>query len=111
MSFVKHTMEGFDIGDKLLEREGAAEIRHFIDKTRQLTVTVSRDPTRHGLLYHLSIAHPTRLPRWDELKYAREHLLPLGKDFMMLLPQSKDYVNLHNYCFHLWETPVEWGIR
>ena len=53
---------------------------------------------------HLSIAHPTRLPTWDEVFQARYSLLPLGKFFVMVLPPRQYYVNDHKFCFHLWET-------
>lgn len=54
-------------------------------------------------LYHLSIFHPNRYPTWDEIKEARERLLPLSKHFAMIFPRPQDYVNIHNNCFHLWE--------
>lgn len=57
-------------------------------------------PLRH----HLSIAHPTRYPTWDEIADAREALLPKELTFAQILPASWDfYVNQHPNCFHLWE--------
>jgi hypothetical protein len=65
----------------------------------ECSVFVSVDDDR----YHLSIAHPSRYPTWDEIKEARENLLPIGKWFSMLLPPPQHYVNFHRNCFHLWE--------
>lgn len=61
--------------------------------------------------WHLSIAHPRRLPTWDELRDARYRFVPDAVVMAMLLPPKADYVNYHLYCFHLWEIRGEeaWG--
>jgi hypothetical protein len=56
-----------------------------------------------GTGWHLSISCPHRLPTWDELKAARYRFLPKDKTFAMLLPPAEEYVNLHEFCFHLYE--------
>ena len=53
--------------------------------------------------WHLSIAHPKRLPTWDEVKEVRYLLIPDKIRMALILPPKKEYVNVHNYCFHLWE--------
>ena len=58
-------------------------------------------------LWHLSISHRERYPTWDEIKEAREEFLPMDKTFAMFFPPSKEYVNIHPNCFHLWETEGE----
>lgn len=57
--------------------------------------------------WHLSIAHQTRYPSWDEIKEARYRLLPEDVTMAMLLPPKGHYVNLHENCFHLHEIPNE----
>lgn len=52
---------------------------------------------------HLSISHPDRHPTWDEMKQARYELLPDNIDMAMYLPASKEYVNIHNHCFHWYQ--------
>lgn len=52
---------------------------------------------------HLSLAHPRRLPTWDEVKRVRYELLPANRTFAMLLPPREQYVNAHEFCFHLVE--------
>jgi hypothetical protein len=61
----------------------------------------------HG--WHLSISCPHRYPTWDEIFHARYDLLPDNITVAMLLPPSKEYVNLHRNCFHLHQIPDEEG--
>lgn len=61
------------------------------------------DHTRHRT--HLSISCQFRLPTWDEVKDARYSLMGLGLQVAMMLPPSNEYINVHNYCFHLYEIP------
>jgi len=56
----------------------------------------------HGKI-HLSIAHPDRLPTWQEVKEARELLIDDNITVGMILPPKAEYVNIHEFCFHLWE--------
>ena len=50
---------------------------------------------------HMSIAHPTRYPTWDEVADARYALIPDDVTMAMVLPPSSQYVNLYPNCFHL----------
>jgi hypothetical protein len=50
---------------------------------------------------HFSISHPSRYPTWDEIAAARYALLPRLRDCAMVLPPEEDYVNLHEFCFHV----------
>ncbi|NMP21874.1 DUF7694 domain-containing protein [Sulfobacillus harzensis] len=51
--------------------------------------------------WHLSISHPTRYPTWDEVAQARYALGPADQNVVMHLPPEREYVNLHDFCFHL----------
>lgn len=53
---------------------------------------------------HMSISHPTRYPTWDEIKEARYKFVPDNKFMVMVLPPKANYVNVHPFCFHLWES-------
>jgi hypothetical protein len=57
--------------------------------------------TQPGNMLHLSIAHPERYPSWDEVAKARYELLPENITVAMLLPPKSEYINFHNFCFHL----------
>jgi len=59
--------------------------------------------TRERDHWHLSIAHKTRYPTWDEIAEARYRLLPDTITAALLLPPKKDYVNFHENCFQLHE--------
>jgi hypothetical protein len=80
-------------------------------RAERLAVVVSRDATRHGVLLHASMSHPSRMPSWDLMHTLRDVLYPDDVDVMMLLPRREDYVNLHPYCLHLWQAPDAWLIR
>ena len=55
-----------------------------------------------GKYKHLSIAHPNRLPSWEEIKFFKEK--NFGDNFVIqILPDKSRYVNIHNFCFHLWQ--------
>jgi hypothetical protein len=53
--------------------------------------------------WHLSIAHPSRYPTWDEIAEARYRLIPDAAVMALILPPIGEYVNLHANCFHLYE--------
>lgn len=69
------------------------------------TILVGREPVPNngGLRWHLSIAHPFRLPTWSEIKQARAELLPVDLHFCQPMPPAKYWINAHEYCLHLWE--------
>ena len=75
------------------------KIRQGIYKIGECSIIVSKDNGK----WHLSIAHPTRFPTWDEIKKARYDILPDEMTVAMILPPQNEYVNIHSNCFHLWE--------
>lgn len=87
---------------------GVPVVAHKMGSCR---VLVSQDPVvERGielLRWHLSISHPTRYPKWDEIKEARYKFLPTGITVAMILPPPSEYVNIHKNCFHLHEIPNE----
>jgi hypothetical protein len=75
-----------------------------------MRVIASLDDTPHGRLLHVSISYASRDPSWEDIKQVRSAFFPDDVDTMMLLPKAADYVNLHEHAFHVWQTPVEWGV-
>jgi len=65
----------------------------------ELSVIITLDDN----MVHLSIAHPERLPTYEELKGARYAFLDPDKTFGQLFVPKKFWVNKHPYCLHLWE--------
>lgn len=81
------------------------------DGPNGVKVIVSLDRTpKWGPLLHASISHRRRDPYWHEIKAMRETFFPADIDAMMVLPKAEDYVNVHEHCFHLWQTPQSWGL-
>lgn len=69
------------------------------------------NPQQGGKLLHLSVSYANKLPTWDDLRLVRAGFFRDDIDAMMVMPQEKDYINTHQFTFHLWEIPKEWGIR
>jgi hypothetical protein len=65
----------------------------------ECAVIVGRHPSSGW--WHLSISTKTRLPSWEEVRDARYSLLPDRLTFAMLLPPRDEYLNVHDYTFHL----------
>ena len=51
--------------------------------------------------WHMSVSCRARYPTWDEIAHLRYQLLPGDITMAMLLPPMAEYVNLHDFCFHL----------
>lgn len=74
-----------------------------------LTLICGKEPCGpdRQLRWHLSIAHHKRYPTWDEIRDARYELIPDDVMVAMFLPPRTEYVNVHAYCFHLFEVEAE----
>lgn len=58
--------------------------------------------------WHLSVSREDRLPTWQELRDARYALVPDEATMALLLPPKAEYVNLHEFCFQMYEIPAEY---
>ena len=78
-----------------------------IFRAASLTVLLADEDTKEYAetgRWHLSISHPLRYPKWDEIVDARYTLVPDHLTMMMYLPPMSEYVNVHKNCFHLHES-------
>lgn len=50
---------------------------------------------------HMSLAHPERLPSWNELRDTKRWVLGARVKAVMVLPEETEYVNIHPFCLHL----------
>lgn len=76
----------------------------------EVHIFLSQDKTpKWGWLKHISISCQYRYPTWEEILEAKEHFFG-DMDTMMIIPKKADYVNVHPNCFHIWQTPQEWGL-
>jgi len=78
------------------------EYREGTFKMGRCTVMVSIDAGR----WHLSISTPTAQPSYKEMKQARYRFIPDKVVMAQLFPSKDDFVNLHEFCHHLFEIEV-----
>lgn len=45
---------------------------------------------------------PSRCPTWEEMCYIKDLFWNDDQEVMQFHPRKQDYVNLHEYCLHLW---------
>lgn len=95
--------EPLPVGMIVLIQQGRLEPGTRLYSMGQCSILVS-PPIDPAWGWHLSIAHPTRYPAWDEVAKARYELLPTDVNFDMPLPRTEDYVSIHANCFHVWES-------
>ena len=69
------------------------------------------DTPKWGKLKHVSISRPDCYPTWDEILSVKLKLFGDRIDAMMIIPKREDYINIHENCFHLWETPESWDLQ
>jgi hypothetical protein len=50
-----------------------------------------------------------RCPTWEEMCYVKKLFWSDDQAVMQLHVPSKEHVNQHNYCLHLWR-PLDWEI-
>lgn len=51
---------------------------------------------------HVSVSRSDRLPNWDELSLVKKVFIGEDRAAVHVLPKASDYVNLHEFCLHLW---------
>jgi hypothetical protein len=89
---------------------GEPTVMHVYQAKGGLRVIASQDTTQHGLLRHVSLSYAKHNPSWKDIKLVRRAFFRSDQDAMMVLPTADFYVNVHEHCFHIWETPVKWGV-
>ncbi len=68
-----------------------------------LTVFVTRSRELDGRRWvHVSVAHPTRMPKYRELCSVKSWALGDAVKAVEVHAPSREHVNLHVYCRHLW---------
>ena len=75
------------------------------------TLLISIDNTIHGRLLHFSLSSPQELPPWDLITGIKRRLFPPDVAAVMHLPEEASYVNVHEYCLHVWQLPVKWDTQ
>lgn len=57
-------------------------------------------------MWHLSISTPECSPSYKEIKEARYRYLPDNIYMAQIFPPTKEFVNLHPHCHHLYQIDV-----
>jgi hypothetical protein len=88
-------------------RDGALSIQRFevdLSDGTGYSVLLGREPL-HDMQprWHLSIAHTRRLPEWRHIAELAHELRP-GVVFVLGIPPKSWWINVHEFCLHLWET-------
>lgn len=55
---------------------------------------------------HVSVSREDRPPNWSELERVRKWFWREDETVMQLHVPSKEHVNVHDFCLHLWR-PIE----
>lgn len=93
--------------EELLLQVGALHAERWL--VGGCTVMLARERYKGEYRWHLSIAHPSRHPTWDEMKVAVYELPALelkpGRTMAQLLGKVEDgqWVNRHEHTFHWFE--------
>lgn len=77
--------------------DGACYVHRGLSLSAIVSFALEDDGKRWA---HLSIASPHALPSWDRLRECKDLFLG-DRKAIMVLPQKADYVNIHEYCLHL----------
>ena len=59
---------------------------------------------------HVSVSFPKRCPTWDEMCVAKDVFWKDDEVCYQLHPARAEYVNIHNYCLHIWR-PKDGNIK
>ena len=74
----------------------------WLNAKRKQSVIVSLAREQDGRTWlHASIAHPRRMPSYDDLAYLKRHWIGDDRKAIMVLPATTEHVNIHNFALHL----------
>lgn len=80
----------------------AQDGQRWIHPTRRLSLIWSVEEHDGRLWLHVSIASPDRLPRWDELKAAKEWIAGTERYAYQVIPPRSRHVNIHANALHVY---------
>lgn len=88
-----------DIG--VLPIEGTGHV--FRNTLSGMAVITSEDTMEDGKKYlHVSCSFADHLPTWDDLKMVKETFIGDDRVAYQVFPRKEEYVNVMQYCLHLW---------
>ena len=95
--------------------ESTKRSKAFVDarayRAGPLGIIASIDKTKHGHLMHLSVSHKDKLPSWSTMITVKRLFFHEDVAAMMPMPEEEVYVNVHEFCLHIWQLPEKWGLK
>lgn len=77
--------------------------RRYVHAASPFTSVIATRAEHDGQEWlHASIAHPDRMPTWEELKAVKVALIGAARFAYLVFPPAWQYVNQHPYALHLW---------
>lgn len=55
---------------------------------------------------HVSVSAAVRCPTWEEMCFVKRLFFRSDECVVQFHPPESEYVNLHEYCLHLWHCPT-----
>lgn len=81
--------------------------RRWVHAITELSVILSAAAQSDGRVWlHVSVAHQSRMPSWQELVDVKEWLFGFDRYAAQIVPPRSEYVNKHPFCLHLF-TPAD----
>jgi hypothetical protein len=68
------------------------------------------DTGKWGPLLHVSMSYRDHDPTWDEIKQVKALFFPPDVGAAMIIPRPELYVNVHRFCYHVWQMPEDWNL-
>ena len=62
-----------------------------------------------GTWQHVSVSLENRCPNWREMCHVKSLFWDDDEECIQFHPKKSDYVNLHEYCLHIWKPPIDIG--
>ncbi len=56
---------------------------------------------------HVSVSLKNRCPNWREMCLVKNLFWNDDEECIQFHPKESEYINLHNYCLHIWKPPIE----
>jgi hypothetical protein len=63
---------------------------------------MSVDVYKDGVWWHVSVAHPRKIPPWSFVVEVKELFMGPETSAMHLVPPRSKWLNVHPKCLHLW---------
>lgn len=102
----KYKVEDFNIKFSELKEQQGIYSQCFIIPFKGRALKAIASNWKNGW-EHVSISLNNRCPNWPEMCYIKNLFWEKDEICIQFHPKEEEYVNLHNYCLHIWKPPIE----